>query len=51
MFLKENNKKFTEYEEDKIYIKERRHFAEENATKLSLRVYFSESLLFLERHH
>jgi len=26
MFLKENNKEFTEYEEDKIYIKERRRF-------------------------
>ena len=27
MFLKENNKGLTEYEEDKIYIKELRRFA------------------------
>jgi hypothetical protein len=35
MFLKENNKKFTEYEEDKISIKVRRHFAERGCHQTS----------------
>jgi hypothetical protein len=41
MSLKENNKKFTEYEEDKIYMKECRHFAGRECHKT-----FPQSLFF-----
>jgi len=41
MFLKENNKEFTEYEEDKIYIKERRRCARRECHRT-----FPQSLFF-----